>query len=122
AEEAPPVHHVEIPERSQPRLVYEQVESHAIPEKTASAEEDKSVEVEIGDMKATVVLPFQVIRQAQCSTEEHCLKLAGVLAAQFLKEHPKFTSSLLSDPVEVWSRIRESVLQTFAEEKRMGVM
>ncbi len=121
-EETPTIHTTELPERGQPRLVYEQTEPDTPPQKSAPADEDKSVEVEIGGMKATVVLPFQVIRQAQCSTEEHCVKLAGVLAAQFLKEHPTFTSSFLSDPVDVWSRIRESVLQTFAEEKRIGVM
>lgn len=121
-EEPPTVHAAGMQERGQPRLVYEQTEPDASLQRSALADEDKSVEVEIGDVKATVILPFQVIRQARRSTEEHCVKLAGVLAAQFLKEHPSLTSSLLSDPVDVWSRIRESVLQTFAEEKQMGVM
>ncbi len=121
-EETDPPAVEDVEEKMRPRLVFEKAEPERPSPQNHSSQEDKTVDVEIGDIKAAVPLPFQVIRQARSSTSEHCLKLAGVMAAQFLKEHPQLTSSRFSDPVEVWSRIRESVLHRFEEEKRQSLM
>jgi len=112
-------------EKGQTRLVLKKVESNELPPRsreTTVAEDGNSVEIEIGDMKVTVNLPLQIIQQAQSSTREHRVKLAGALAAQTLQQHPQFTSSHFSDPVHIWGKIRESVLNMFEEEKKLGVM
>lgn len=112
-------------EREQPPLVAQSVEPEEPPapvSDTAPSEENQPVEIEIGEVKATVDLPFHVVRQAQSSTREHRVKLAGVLAARFLQQHPQFTASVRSDPVELWSKVRESLLNRFEDEKQLGVM
>ena len=112
-------------EKGKPRLVLKKVESNKLPPRsreTTVAEDRRSVEIEIGDMKVTVNLPLQIIQQAQSSTKEHRIKLAGTLAARALQQHSQFTSPHSSDPVHIWGKIRESVLNTFEEEKKLGVM
>ena len=124
-EESASVQRVRMNEREQPRLVVTKGESDEAPprshEPTAS-ENRKPVEIQIGEVKTTVNLPFQIIHQAQSSTRENRVKLAGALAARALQQHQQFTSSGFSDPVELWSKVRESFLNVFEEEKRLGVM
>ena len=112
-------------EKGQPRLVLEKVESDTLPSDSrepAVSDDRKSVEIQIGDMKATVNLPLQIIQQAQSSTREHRVQLAGALAARTLQQNPQFTSSHFSDPVDIWGKIRESFMNVFEEEKKLGVM
>ena len=112
-------------EQGKPRFVLKKVELNTLPPRpleTTVAEYKKSVEIEIGDMKATVNVPFQIIQQAQSSTREHRVKLAGALAARALQQNPQFTSSHFSDPVDIWGKIRESFMNVFEEEKKLGVM
>lgn len=112
-------------EREQPRLVAQQGETEESPAPfrvTTLSEENKPVEIEIGEMKAMVDLPFQIVQQAQSSTREHRVKLAGALAARVLQQHPQFMSSAVSDPVEMWGKVRESLLNMFEEEKKLSVM
>ncbi|MDD5722551.1 MAG: AAA family ATPase [Syntrophales bacterium] len=120
------VENVTIEEKGQPHFVFEKVESNKLPPcpgETTAAEHRKSAIVEIGDMRATVSLPPEILKQAgSCSSREHRVKLAGVMAARFLQQHPNFTSSPLSDPVDIWGKIRESVLNMLEEEKKLGVM
>ena len=112
-------------EQGKPLFVLKKVGFNTLPPRpleTTVAEDKKSVEIEIGDMKATVNVPFQIIQQAQSSTREHRVKLAGAMAARALQQNPKFTSSRFSDPVDIWGKIRESFMNVFEEEKKLGVM
>ncbi|MGD0229040.1 MAG: AAA family ATPase [Syntrophorhabdales bacterium] len=55
-------------------------------------------------------IPFDVVTQFQSSSDEHRVKLAGVLAAQAMKKHPQLTAKWGADPLVVWSEIREVIL------------
>lgn len=120
--ETAPIWDQDVEEKPHPRLVFEKVEPDAVPAESPAAADNKSIEIEIGDRKVAVSLPCDVMRQAHCGNREHRVKLAGVLAARVLQQHPQITDANCSDPVEVWSKIRESVLNTFEEEQRLGVM
>jgi hypothetical protein len=82
----------------------------AVTEEARSVEKDISEEIEIAGYKITVSIPVHVIEQAQSSTPEHGLKVAGALAAQILKKHPELMSSPSIDPIHVWSDIRELIV------------
>jgi hypothetical protein len=120
--ETAPIRDQDAEEKPHPRLVFEKVEPDAVPHEPPAAADNKSIEIEIGDRKVAVSLPCDVMRQAHCGNREHRVKLAGVLAARVLQQHPQITDANCADPVEVWSKIRESVLNTFEEEQRLGVM
>ncbi len=79
-------------------------------EEAPSVEKDISEEIEIAGHKITVSIPVHVIEQAQSSTPEHGLKVAGALAAQILKKHPELMSSPSIDPIHVWSDIRKLIV------------
>jgi len=85
-------------------------EAVAVTEEAPSVEKDISEEIEIAGHKITVSIPVHVIEQAQSSTPEHGLKVAGALAAQILKKHPELMSSPSIDPIHVWSDIRELIV------------
>lgn len=67
-------------------------------------------EVSIGKYGINVNIPPHIMEQAQTFTEEHRSKLAGVLAAQTMQQHPQLTLSVDIDPVTIWSDIRECIL------------
>jgi type II secretory pathway predicted ATPase ExeA len=85
-------------------------EAVADTEEAPSVEKDISEEIEIAGHKITVSIPVHVIEQAQSSTPEHGLKVAGALAAQILKKHPELMSSPSIDPIHVWSDIRKLIV------------
>lgn len=68
-------------------------------------------EIELGGFKIEVNIPVHLVEQAQTSTPEHRMKIAGALAAQILKKHTQITSSPSLDPISVWSDIREFIVQ-----------
>ena len=68
-------------------------------------------EASIGSFKIKLDIPPHVLRQARSTSEEYCGKLAGVLAAQTLKNHPELTSLSSLDPVSIWSEIRDLILR-----------
>jgi hypothetical protein len=70
---------------------------------------DISAEVEVGGLKIAVNIPHHIIKQAQSSTHEHRMKIAGALAAQIMKKHEELTSTPSIDPISLWSDIREFV-------------
>ncbi|MCF6149514.1 MAG: AAA family ATPase [Candidatus Kuenenia sp.] len=72
--------------------------------------QDDIAETEIGECKLRIILPSDLIQQAQSTTQEHRLKLAGAMAAKTLKENPQLTKSPYADPVSIWSEIRDLVL------------
>jgi len=96
--ETAPIQDQGAEEKPHPRLVFEKVESDAVPRQPLVSEDNKSIEIEIGDRKVAVTLPCDVMRQAHCASREHRVKLAGVLAARLLQQDPQFTDSHCSDP------------------------
>ena len=74
-----------------------------------SIKKDILEEMEIGGVKVTINIPYHIVEQAQSSTHEHRIKVAGALAAQVLKKYPELTSTPSGDPISIWSDIREFV-------------
>jgi type II secretory pathway predicted ATPase ExeA len=72
---------------------------------------DISAEVEVGGLKLTVNIPHHIVKQAQSSTQEHRMKIAGALAAQIMKKHEELTSASSVDPISMWSDLREFVAE-----------
>jgi hypothetical protein len=66
-------------------------------------------EMDVGGFKIPINVPRYIVEQAQSSSHEHRLRVAGALAAQILKKHPELTSESLSDPISIWSDIREFI-------------
>ncbi|OPY69821.1 MAG: hypothetical protein A4E57_00955 [Syntrophorhabdaceae bacterium PtaU1.Bin034] len=67
-------------------------------------------EIEIDRYQVNVNIPPEVIDEFNHSTEEHCVKLAGVLAAQTMQRYPRLTAAWGVDPLAIWSEIREVIL------------
>jgi type II secretory pathway predicted ATPase ExeA len=66
-------------------------------------------EMDVGGFKIPINVPRYIVEQAQSSSHEHRLRVAGALAAQILKKHPELTSESPSDPISIWSDIREFI-------------
>ena len=73
------------------------------------AKKDISAEVEVGGLKFAVNIPHHIVKQAQSSTHEHRMKIAGTLAAQIMKKHEELTYAPSVDPISMWSDLREFV-------------
>ena len=86
------------------------VELPLFPEESASIEEEET-EVRIGENKVKVNISPDFIKQAQSSDQEQCEQIAGVVAAQTLKENPQLTDSPSADPVPIWEEIKNFVLR-----------
>ncbi len=78
--------------------------------------------VTIGGRSITINIPSEVTEKAQRSSGEYRLKLAGVLAAEALKQNPHLVSSHRADPVNIWGELRESFLTLFGGERKANVM
>jgi len=87
-----------------------QPESSPPPEAVPFEPKEEGEEVSIGKYGINVSIPPHIMEQVQSFTEEHCSKLAGVLAAQTMQKHPQLTVSADIDPVTIWSDIRECIL------------
>jgi hypothetical protein len=70
---------------------------------------DISVEVEVGGLKFAVNIPHHIFKQAQSSTHEHRMKIAGTLAAQIMKKHEELVAAPSVDPISMWSELRELI-------------
>ena len=70
---------------------------------------DISAELEVGGLKIAVNIPHHIVKQAQSSTHEHRIKIAGAFAAQIMKKHEELTSASSIDPISLWSDIREFI-------------
>lgn len=86
-----------------------------IPVENNSRIEGSSAEIEIGGSLVKIDFPSHMIQQAQFSTQENRTKLAGVVAAQTLKENPQLIKSPSADPVSVWCTIRDFVLSRITQ-------
>ncbi len=94
------------------------IRSDKITEITDCYQDEASNKMEIGGMTITVNVPCDIIQQARTCSQEHRIKLAGVVAAQTLKEYPQVTYTQSVDPVSIWGEIRDFVLSQFAEERK----
>ena len=88
------------------------------PERTAAPEPKAAVpvvkkeileEMDVGGFKVSIHVPRHIVEQAQSTSHEHRIRVAGALAAQILKKHPELTSSSEADPISIWSDIREFI-------------
>jgi general secretion pathway protein A len=79
---------------------------------------EKPGETKVNGLGVNVEIPSQLFEQAQSFTEEHRMKIAGVLAAQTLEKNPHLTSSHLTDPVAVWHELRDLVLHMLTPERK----
>lgn len=87
-----------------------------IPTENNSRIQGSSSEIEIGGSLIKIDFSSHMVRQAQYSTQENRTKLAGVVAAQTLKENPQLIKSPSADPVSVWCTIRDFVLSKIMQD------
>ncbi|MCF6153816.1 MAG: AAA family ATPase [Candidatus Brocadia sp.] len=87
-----------------------------VPTENNSRIQESSSEIEIEGSLVKIDFPSHIIQQAQFSTQENRTKLAGVMAAQTLKENPQLIKSPSADPVSVWCTIRDFVLSRITQE------
>lgn len=90
----------------------EETEPTAMPEPTAAAPVVKKEileELDLGGFIVPINVPRHIVEQAQSTSHEHRIMVAGALAAQILKKHPELTSSAEADPISMWSDIREFI-------------
>ncbi len=82
-----------------------------IPEPKAAPVIKKEIleEMDVGGFIISINVPRHIVEQAQSSSHEHRLRVAGALAAQILKKHPELTSTSPADPISIWSDIREFI-------------
>jgi len=74
-------------------------------------------EAKIGKFKIrNINIPPHIVKQARSTTKEHQMKLAGVLAAETIKKYPQLKSSPSVDPVDVWSEVRDLILDRLRQE------
>jgi MSHA biogenesis protein MshM len=83
---------------------------------------NQAMKITAGGTSITITVPFDVTERARTSSGEYRLRLAGILAAEALKQNPQLVASHLADPVNIWGELRESFLALFASEKRANVM
>ena len=101
----PEVHAAEEPSAEE----VSEPEVHA-PEEPSPATKEIAKEVEIHGLKILIKIPNYLVEQSKTASPEHRMKIAGVLAAQVLKNYPEMISSQSVDPISVWSDIREVVM------------
>jgi general secretion pathway protein A len=67
-------------------------------------------ELEINGFKIVIDIPDHIAGQAKAASPEQRAKIAGVLAAQVLKNYPEMIASQSADPITVWSDVRKAVM------------
>ena len=77
--------------------------------------------IEIGGTNVWLDFTSDFIEQVHCSSEEKYMELAGVMAAQTLRENPQLTESPLSDPVYMWEKIKDYIMNKIWQEKSVVV-
>jgi type II secretory pathway predicted ATPase ExeA len=105
--------------KSPPKVVSAGSEDKTDPPRSSAVQ---PMEVTVGGKRITITIPFDVTERARTSSGEYRLKLAGVLAAEALKQNPQLVASHLADPVNIWGELRESFLTLFGSEKRVNIM
>jgi hypothetical protein len=68
-------------------------------------------EIQVGDFKIQLDLSSQFVEQVLSANQENRLKMAGLAAAQAIKNHSQLASSPAADPYSVWSELRSIILK-----------
>jgi type II secretory pathway predicted ATPase ExeA len=99
-------------------LIPEQIEQPAHLEQSAHREAPSEFyeEALVGKFKIKIAIPLQLLRLAHSSTRENRMKLAGSLAAQTLDKYPQLTNETSTDPVALWSEIKNLIVNAFERE------
>lgn len=80
--------------------------------------QETSLEMNIGSFHIRIVVPADIMRQAESSSPDVRTKIAGSLAAQTLQKHPQLAFSASDDPVALWSDIRKSIIAAMEQHTR----
>jgi general secretion pathway protein A len=105
-------HSKDVEQSREKEFIAEKAGTADVPESSSEMrvlKKDISAEVEVGGLKFAVDIPYHIIKQAQASTHEHRMKIAGILAAQIMKKHEELTTAASVDPISMWSDLREFV-------------
>jgi hypothetical protein len=89
-------------------------------EKTAE-EQETSWETDVGSFRIRIVVPSNIMRQAESSSPDVRTKIAGSIAAQTLQKYPQLAFSASNDPVVLWSDIRKSILTVMERHTKTAV-
>ncbi len=84
-----------------------------IPEESVHAKTKSPDELEIHGCRIKIDLPDDLLKQSKSSTVEYRYKMAGMLAAEALKNNSHLITSYTVDPVPIWQEIRDYVLNRF---------
>jgi type II secretory pathway predicted ATPase ExeA len=68
-------------------------------------------EIHIGNLNIQLNLPSQFIEQVLSADQETRVKMAGLAAAQAIKNHTQVASSPTADPFSIWSELRSIILR-----------
>ncbi len=115
----PPVEAPAVEEQEAARPTLECLEiDEPMPEPVRLPERDFT-EVRVNGIMIHLDIPEQIFQEVGSFNDDYRVKLAGVLAAQTMEKYPKLTASHGTDPVAVWHEIRDLVLTTLAERKKV---
>jgi type II secretory pathway predicted ATPase ExeA len=104
------------PEAKEVMSFIPQQQSHEEPE---HAKRDSEAEMCIGHVRIKINFPEHLMKQSLSSSQEHCFKLAGGIAAETLRKNPHLITSYSTDPVPIWIEIRDFVLNRITHASRM---
>jgi len=68
-------------------------------------------EAKIGNYRIRIDIPAEILQEAKASNPEYRTRMAGSLAAKTMHENPHLVSSPMTDPVVIWSQIKEAFLR-----------
>jgi type II secretory pathway predicted ATPase ExeA len=101
-------------------IINEEEKAAAAPPEALEAEEpvngtpafgEVSEEIEVGSFKIQLHLPAQFLSQALSAGPEARLQMAGLAAAQAIKNNTQLSTSPAVDPFSVWSDLRTQILK-----------
>jgi general secretion pathway protein A len=84
-----------------------------IPEESVNAKSNSPEELEIHGCRIKIDFPEDLLKQSKSSTGDYRYKMAGMLAAEALKNNSQLITSYTVDPVPIWQEIRDYVLNRF---------
>ncbi|MHB9098611.1 MAG: hypothetical protein ACYC5X_12410, partial [Syntrophales bacterium] len=84
-----------------------------IAEEPVNAKADCPDELEIHGCRIKIDFPEDLLKRSKSSTVEYRYKMAGVLAAEALKNNSQLITSYTVDPVPIWQEIRDYVMTRF---------
>jgi type II secretory pathway predicted ATPase ExeA len=82
-------------------------------QESVTAKTNAPSELEIHGCRIKIDFPEDLLKQSKSSTVEYRFKMAGMLAAEALKNNSHLITSYTVDPVPIWQEIRDYVLNRF---------